>query len=63
MPVERLAGSASLVDVLDRVLDRGLRWDVSARERSFRNWPSASLCPIVVASVELRTLPPHARGA
>ncbi|TQF16763.1 hypothetical protein FJV41_07010 [Myxococcus llanfairpwllgwyngyllgogerychwyrndrobwllllantysiliogogogochensis] len=27
MPVERMAGSTSLVDVMDRVLDRGLRWD------------------------------------
>ncbi|GHG70095.1 hypothetical protein [Comamonas sp. JC664] len=63
MPVERLAGSASLVDVLDRLLDRGLRWNASARERSLRHWPSASHCPIVVESVELRTHAPHSRGA
>ncbi|MBJ6765425.1 hypothetical protein JGU66_32130 [Myxococcaceae bacterium JPH2] len=30
MAVERTTGSASLVDVLDRVLDRGLRLDPGA---------------------------------
>ncbi|WP_426749554.1 hypothetical protein [Myxococcus sp. Y35] len=63
MPVERMAGSASLVDVLDRVLDRGLRWDGNVRERNLQGWPAASSCPVVVASVELRTHAPHVRGA
>jgi len=62
MPVERMAGSASLVDVLDRVLDRGLRWDASVRGRGLRDWPSVSTSPIVVASVEPRPLAPPVRG-
>lgn len=46
MPVERLAGSTSLVDVMDRVLDRGLRWDGTV--------PPDASAPVVVTSLELR---------
>ncbi|NVJ04296.1 hypothetical protein HUW63_03440 [Myxococcus sp. AM001] len=63
MPVERLAGSASLVDVLDRVLDRGLRWDANVRGQAPRDWPPASTHPIVVKFVEVRTPTPPSRGA
>ncbi|WP_426732903.1 hypothetical protein [Myxococcus faecalis] len=49
MPVERLAGSTSLVDVMDRVLDRGLRWDGTVPPDAPE--PSA---PVVVTSLELR---------
>ncbi|WIG95527.1 hypothetical protein [Myxococcus sp. SDU36] len=62
MPVERLAGSASLVDVLDRVLDRGLRWDANVRGQALRDWPPASTHPIVVKFVEVRTPTPPSRG-
>jgi hypothetical protein len=52
MPVERTAGSSSLVDVLDRVLDRGLRWGpgtASGRSASF-----GSATRVVVTFLEVR---------
>ncbi|NPC81726.1 hypothetical protein HPC49_26335, partial [Pyxidicoccus fallax] len=56
MPVERTVGSTSLVDVLDRVLDRGLRWDPSARAVPDRaSATSASATRIVVTFMEVRT--------
>ncbi|QDE66900.1 hypothetical protein BHS09_07675 [Myxococcus xanthus] len=63
MPVERLAGSASLVDVLDRVLGRGLRWDTNVHKQALQDWPPASTRTIVVKFVEVRTPTPHSRGA
>lgn len=55
MPVERTAGSTSLVDVLDRVLDRGLRWDTSARVVPGRAPPSPGATRVVVTFMEVRT--------
>lgn len=62
MPVERTPGSTSLVDVLDRVLDRGLRWDASARAASGRAAPSWSATRIVVTFMDVRTDDTPARG-
>lgn len=63
MPVERTAGSTSLVDVLDRVLDRGLRWDTSARAVPGRAESSPSAARVVVTFMEVRTDDSPARGA
>ncbi|QSQ19635.1 hypothetical protein JY651_30525 [Pyxidicoccus parkwayensis] len=62
MPVERTAGSTSLVDVLDRVLDRGVRWDASARAAPGRAtaWNPPR---IVVTFMDVRTDDTPARGA
>ncbi|MCY1030911.1 hypothetical protein OV207_05535 [Corallococcus sp. BB11-1] len=62
MPVERIAGAASLVDLLDRMLDRGLRF--AAREPTARS-PAASMereARIVVAFSEVRTADSPERG-
>jgi hypothetical protein len=63
MPVERTAGSTSLVDVLDRVLDRGLRWDPSARALRGLASPSPGATRVVVTFMEVRTEDSPARGA
>lgn len=63
MPVERAAGSTSLVDVLDRVLDRGLRWDASARAATGRATATWSTPRLVVTFLEVRTDDTPARGA
>lgn len=52
MPVERMAGSSSLVDVLDRVLDRGLRWE--PRAASGRAASSGRAARVVVTFLEVR---------
>jgi hypothetical protein len=52
MPVERTAGSSSLVDVLDRVLDRGLRWE--PRAASGCPPPSGRASRVVVTFLEVR---------
>ncbi len=52
MPVERTAGSSSLVDVLDRVLDRGLRWE--PRTASGRPASLGSATRVVVTFLEVR---------
>jgi len=53
MPVEKLAGSNSLVDVMDRVLDQGLRWDeATASALLHAPWTAAR---VVVTFVEVRT--------
>jgi hypothetical protein len=62
MPVERTAGSTSLVDVLDRVLDRGLRWDPSVRVLPGRASPPWSAERIVVTFMDVRTEAPPAPG-
>jgi|GEM_PF-1561328 hypothetical protein len=62
MPVERMAGSTSLVDVLDRVLDRGLRWDPSVRASPTPTSAPWSAERIVVTFMDVRTDDPSARG-
>lgn len=52
MPVERMAGSTSLVDVMDRVLDRGLRWDDVVHADRLPPEPAAR---VVVTFLEVRT--------
>jgi hypothetical protein len=63
MPVERTVGSTSLVDVLDRVLDRGLRWDPSARVVPGRASAAPRATRVVVTFMEVRTDDRPARGA
>ncbi|NOK18781.1 hypothetical protein [Corallococcus carmarthensis] len=62
MPVERVAGGASLVDVLDRLLDRGLRFDTLALEALGRATPLEGETRIVVAFSEVRTADSPERG-
>ncbi len=62
MPVERTAGSTSLVDVLDRVLDRGLRWDPSVRAPMAATASPWSAERVVVTFLEVRTDDTPARG-
>jgi hypothetical protein len=62
MPVERTPGSTSLVDVLDRMLDRGLRWDANARAASGRAAASWSATRIVVTFMDVRIDDTPARG-
>jgi hypothetical protein len=62
MPVERTAGSTSLVDVLDRMLDRGLRWDSNARAASGRATASWNAMRIVVTFMDVRIDDIPARG-
>jgi hypothetical protein len=62
MPVERTAGSTSLVDVLDRVLDRGLRWDPSVRVPPSRAPAPWSAERVVVTFMEVRSDDTPARG-
>lgn len=63
MPVERTVGSTSLVDVLDRVLDRGLRWDPSTRTEPGRASVAPHTTRVVVTFMEVRTDDSPARGA
>ncbi|MFP2907670.1 hypothetical protein ACLESD_22000 [Pyxidicoccus sp. 3LFB2] len=62
MPVERTAGSTSLVDVLDRVLDRGLRWDASVRVPPGQAAAPWSAERIVVTFMDVRTDDPAPHG-
>ncbi|MFB1481238.1 hypothetical protein [Corallococcus sp. RDP092CA] len=62
MPVERVTGGASLVDVLDRLLDRGLRFDTPALEALGRAASRAGETRIVVAFSEVRTADSRERG-
>ena len=62
MPVERVAGGASLVDVLDRLMDRGLRFDLPALEALGRAPPREVEARIVVAFSEVRTADSRERG-
>ncbi|RKG81035.1 hypothetical protein [Corallococcus terminator] len=62
MPVERIAGSASLVDLLDRMLDRGLRFDARALGTPGRAAPLEGKARIVVAFSEVRTADSPERG-
>lgn len=54
MPVERTAGSVSLVDVLDRVLDRGLRFDAGALATLARPSTSEEPARIVLTATDVR---------
>ena len=47
MPVERAAGGTSLIDVLDRVLDKGIVIDA---------WAKVSLVGIELLSIEARVV-------
>ncbi|RKG92275.1 hypothetical protein D7V97_41055 [Corallococcus sp. CA053C] len=62
MPVERIAGVASLVDILDRMLDRGLRFDTRALAELGRAVLSEEEARIVVAFSEVRTADSPERG-
>ena len=62
MPVERIAGVASLVDILDRVLDRGLRFDARAVAELGQAAPLEGEARIVVAFSEVRTADSPERG-
>ncbi|NBD08036.1 MULTISPECIES: hypothetical protein [Corallococcus] len=62
MPVERVAGGASLVDVLDRLLDRGLRFDARALAALGGAAPMEEEARIVVAFSEVRTADSLERG-
>jgi gas vesicle structural protein len=62
MPVERMAGGASLVDVLDRLLDRGLRFDARTPLDPGRAALMEDAARIVVAFSEVRTADSPERG-
>ncbi|WP_223643155.1 hypothetical protein [Corallococcus sp. EGB] len=62
MPVERVSGGTSLVDVLDRLLDRGLRFDTQALEALCRTASRDGEARIVVAFSEVRTADSLERG-
>ncbi|WXH27813.1 hypothetical protein WA016_01738 [Myxococcus stipitatus] len=55
MPVERMAGSTSLVDVMDRVLDRGLRWDDTVRAPAVLDSSADDSARVVVTFLEVWT--------
>lgn len=55
MPVERMAGSTSLVDVMDRVLDRGLRWDDGVHADRLPPAAPEHAAHVVVTFLEVRT--------
>ncbi|RKI61957.1 hypothetical protein D7X55_22640, partial [Corallococcus sp. AB049A] len=55
-------GGTSLVDVLDRLMDRGLRFDTSALEALGRATPREGESRIVVAFSEVRTADSQERG-
>ncbi|MCP3138754.1 hypothetical protein [Pyxidicoccus xibeiensis] len=63
MPVERTAGSTSLVDVLDRVMDRGLRWESGTHAVPGQPPPDWSGARIVVTFMDVRTDDPPGREA
>lgn len=52
MPVARNPGSASLVDILDRVLDQGIRFTQGPEAARKRPTPPAERVHIVVEAVE-----------
>jgi hypothetical protein len=52
MPVARNPGSTSLVDILDRILDQGVRFEGSPRTVKPGTDASTARARIVVASVE-----------
>jgi hypothetical protein len=57
MPVERTSGTTSLLDILDRVLDRGVRFDARDRAILLALSPRAGTVRIVVAPMNA-TPPP-----
>lgn len=68
MPVERTSGTTSLLDVLDRILDRGIR--LEARDRAALLTRAAAEGPVrFVVSADTRldvagdTPAAHAKGA
>lgn len=62
MPVERVTGGTSLVDVLDRLLDRGLRFDTPSLEALCRTASRDGETRIVVAFSEVRATDSLERG-
>jgi len=50
MPVERTSGTTSLLDVLDRILDRGIRLDARDRAALLALSPAAGAVRLVVAA-------------
>jgi hypothetical protein len=52
MPVARNPGSSSLVDILDRILDHGLRFTQGPRVSQSTSQPPAERARIVVEAVE-----------
>jgi hypothetical protein len=50
MPVERTSGTTSLLDVLDRILDRGIRLEARDRAALLTLSPSAGAVRLVVAA-------------
>jgi hypothetical protein len=50
MPVERTSGTTSLLDVLDRVLDGGIRLEARDRTALLALSPSAGTVRLVVAA-------------
>ena len=50
MPVERTSGTTSLLDVLDRVLDRGIRLEARDRAALLTLSPAAGAVRLVVAA-------------
>lgn len=52
MPVQRTSGSTSLLDILDRVLDRGIRFEARDRTALLALSPRAGTVRIVVTSMD-----------
>jgi hypothetical protein len=52
MPVERTSGTASLLDILDRVLDRGIRLDARDRTALLALSPRAGTVRLVVTPMD-----------
>lgn len=50
MPVERTSGTTSLLDVLDRVLDRGIRLEARDRAALLNLSPASGAARLMVAA-------------
>jgi hypothetical protein len=57
MPVERTSGTTSLLDILDRVLDRGVRFEARDRLTLLALSPREGTVRIVVAPMDSTQLP------
>ncbi|WP_224372928.1 hypothetical protein [Hyalangium versicolor] len=60
MPVARNPGSTSLVDILDRVLDQGIRFEERPHAALAAAHPPLEQGRIVIAAVETHLEPPGA---
>lgn len=58
MPVARNSGSTSLVDILDRVLDQGIRFEAWPQAARSSARPDTGTPRITVKSVETHLEPP-----